>query len=67
MFRLQCDRDDPFNVWQSLNICAQKYSYNGNRGVLYVVCAKELKRRQLGQSSSADRSSVWDLSTEAGE
>jgi hypothetical protein len=40
---------------------------NGKWGVFFVVCAKELKRRQLGQLSSVDRSSVWGLSTEAEE
>jgi hypothetical protein len=32
----------------------QQYSYNGNGGVFYVVRAEELKRRQLGQSSSVE-------------
>jgi hypothetical protein len=36
-------------------------------GVFFVVSAKVLKRRHLGQLSSVDRSSIWDLSTEAEE
>jgi hypothetical protein len=32
--------------------CTQQYSYNRKVGVFYVVHAKELKRRQLGKSSS---------------
>jgi hypothetical protein len=36
-----------------------QYSYIENGGVFYVVRAEELKRRQLGQSSSEDSCLWW--------
>jgi hypothetical protein len=31
--------------------CTQQYSYYGNRGVLYAVCAEELSSRPVDQFS----------------